>query len=237
VFVNNDEDTVNLMQKNFSCWSRGAEPIVVSDLSRQEALSFLMSGIYMESVDVVNRDVTSSRMHHELATKIVDIVGGRIIHLITFKRNFVDGVSFSDTLRQLKNHEQEKFVNVSRKPSLWKVVSELRDAPNKILSLTKLIKASTEEDVHTLLRMKVIRCERSGAGALVKFFSPLTEHVVGEMQKRYESQSQLRQQQEIPNPKTDTIVASAFPLDLAVKAFSSVVLFALCLAVSPANWI
>lgn len=229
ILVYNDEDTLDLMQNSYSCWSRAAEPIIVGDLTRREALQFLTNGVYMENFNnVVDRDVTCFRMGREHATQIVDTVGGRMIHLIAFKRDYAAGIPFSDTIRQLMNQEQEKFVRVSRKPSQWKVVSKLRKAPNKTLKLSKMIRDLSEDDVHGLLRLKVIRIKRSNVGALVKFFSPLTEHIVDELEKIYisereQTKKELEQQQQPARQNFDDF---AGPPDGAV-IIGTVLLFSL----------
>lgn len=215
------------MQKNFSSWSRAGKPILFEDLSRKEAMNFLMNGVFMERVDG-DRDVTSSKMHRDMASRIFDIVGGRLIHLIAFKRNFFTGIPFDQTLQQLKNQEREKFVIVSQNPSQWKVINELRESPQKALKLSKVIKVTSLEDVHTLLETKVLRYQRSSAGAVLKFFSPLTEHVVFEMEEHY-------QQQEVPHQTNVVKKASSSQADLVLGAISTMVLFALFFMCSPSH--
>ena len=226
ILVNNDEQTLDLMQNNASCWSRAAEPIIVGDLTRREAIQFLTNGIYMESFNnVVDSDVTCSRMGREHATQIVNMVGGRMIRLIAFKRDFAAGIPFSDTMRQLMNHEQEKFVRVSRKPSQWKVVSELRKAPNKILKLSKVIRDLSEDDVHGLLRLNVIRIERSHVGALIKFSSQLTEHIVDELEQIYIKEQIKRQlEQQLPTPCIVDVDDFVSPPDGVVVIIGMIVL-------------
>lgn len=229
VFINNDDETEMMMQKNFSCWSRAAEPVVVGDLSRHDAMTFLTNGVFMENVNGDSSDPTAHRMHAELASSIYDVVGGRLLHLITFKRNFFAGISFTETLQHLRNHEREKFVNVSRKPSLWKIVSELREAPEKTLKLSKVVKMMSEEDVRALLRMRVVKVERNGAGALLKFFSPLTEYVVDEMERKYA----IERMERLQHLQEERRAHAVLGIHTVVKLAASVVLAAACLMFAP----
>jgi len=182
IFVNNDEETEERLQKNSSSWSRAASPFTFPDLSTKEAVEFLMIPNLLETA--VSGAVAKA-MSRQRAEEIVELVGGRIIHLVAFRHGFAFGVPFEETLEHLKDREREKFIHVSRTPSFWDVVSALRSSPGKCLKLSKLIKASSEKDVNSLMRHNILRYERDNIGALVKFQSPLTEWIVDELQRIY----------------------------------------------------
>ena len=140
VFVVNDAETEAHLRKNAAAWSRLATPIVVQDLCRDEALAFLGQPYLMEhdqlaaraagdrdgpashpgrspvSPIAVRRRSTSARtgkaMDSELAGRIVELVGGRILQLIAMKRDWCQGVSFDDSADELKSREREKLLQV-----------------------------------------------------------------------------------------------------------------------------
>jgi len=185
IFVNNDEETEELLQKNSSSWSRAASPVVMPDMSREDAIKFLMMPNFMESPIEGGK---ANAMTLERAENVFNLVGGRIVHLIAFKRDFVLDIRFGVTAEHLKDREREKFISVSRTPAVWVVVSALRNAPGKCLKLSKIIKSSSEKDVGILARHNIIRYDRDRVGVLVKFQSPLTERVVDELQRAYETE-------------------------------------------------
>ena len=117
IFVNNDEETESLLQKNTSCWSRMATPIVVEDLTSDEAVNFLTSDNFMEHGLEVTLTSTSketnSAMSMDRARRIVDLVGGRMLHLIEFKRAWLDGVSFEEMAEELKDRERQLLLKVN----------------------------------------------------------------------------------------------------------------------------
>jgi hypothetical protein len=122
VFVNNNEKTEALLQNNASCWSRLATPIIVEDLSKDEAVEFLMSGHFMERDVTVSEQPedgirTDSRMSLEKARQIFDLVGGRIIHLIEFKRAWLRGVKFEAMAEELKDRERERLKVIGVDPN------------------------------------------------------------------------------------------------------------------------
>jgi len=195
IFVNNDEETEEILQNNSSCWSRLATPINISDMSREDALKFLMMPKFMESPTAGS---VESAMSQEIAEKIVNLVGGRIVHLISFKRDFVFGIPFDDTAEQLKEREREKFIHVSRTPAFWPVIGAIRTAPDKSIMLSKLIKLSSQDDVSSLARHDIIRYDREHVLLVVRFQSTLTESVVDELQQIYESDMKSLPQQDVP---------------------------------------
>ena len=115
------------------------------------------------------------------------LVGGRIHQLIAVKSAWMNGVSFEDTARELRQKEREKFLDIFKKPSAWKVIDALRKAPGRSVLLSRLIEGSNPDDVDMLLSNGVISCTRDKSGLSVTFESRLTEHIVGEF---YQGQNQ-----------------------------------------------
>lgn len=159
VLVNNDEDLDLTMQTNSSSWSRVASPILISDLSHQEAVQFLTSSpIYQK--DIINsneNEKLSIKLTVEEAEKIIRLVGGRILHLIAFKTEHRMGYELDEIEMKVINKEQEKFVNVSKNPQLWQVISKLRQMPGKSMKLSKLIKFAGKQDVDAVSDLNIIR--------------------------------------------------------------------------------
>lgn len=185
VFISNDEETESVLQKNSSSWARAGTPIVFGDMTRQESIGFLTSHTFMENSTAVES------MPVEEAEKIVDLVGGHIHHLIICKRNWISGKPIEVTVSDLMMREREKFVSVSRRPSLWIAVSILRKAPDKTMLLSKLIKETSENTVQRLAKENVIRYGRSQLGTTVQFQTRLTEIVVEELQRAYVVEKRL----------------------------------------------
>lgn len=196
IFVNNDEETEQLLHKNASSWSRAATPLIVDDLPEEEARTFLTTPPFLETSHSAANKKT---MTQEQAAQVVELVGGRMVHLVAFKRDVVLGKSIEETMEQLKDREREKFVQVSRNPSTWLVVSALRKSPNKRLKLSKAIKETSQQDITALAKQNIIRFERDAVGALIKFQSKLTEKVVEELERSYVEDKARRQLMESKN--------------------------------------
>ena len=161
-----------------SCWSRAAAPIHIGDLSDADAMLFLQRDRHLESIaDELN---LSSCMVTSYAKETVRLVGGRLHQLIAVKSAWMNGASFEDTARELRQKEREKFLDVFRKPSAWKVIDALRKAPGKRVLLSRLIESGNPDDVDMLLSNGVISCTRDACGLSVTFESKLTEHIVSE---------------------------------------------------------
>jgi len=47
-----------------------------------------------------------------LAEQIVELVGGRILHLIAMKRDWLYGISFDDSANELTSREREQLLQV-----------------------------------------------------------------------------------------------------------------------------
>lgn len=183
IFINNDENIEEDMQKNPSSWSRCGECFIIGDLTRNEAIEFLTASDLMENH--ICKGVDCLKFTMDEAEKIFDLVGGRILDLIAFKRQYTKGVSVDEISESLRNRVREKFIRVSHNPSTWKVISVIRCSPNKVMKLSQLIKLTSKEDVNILLKFDIIRYERSNVGTLVKFSSILTENVVNELEQIY----------------------------------------------------
>jgi len=115
IFVNNDEQTESLLQKNASCWSRLATPIIIEDISDDETVDFLLLNHFMEQGLIAESSCPqkATSMPLERASKIVDLVGGRMLHLIEFKRAWIDEVDFEETAQELKNRERQLLIGVN----------------------------------------------------------------------------------------------------------------------------
>jgi len=103
-----------LLQKNASCWSRLAKPIIVEDLTEDEAVNFLMSDTFMEQ-DVASSGgcAAATALPPEKVRWIVDQVGGRLLLLIEFKRAWLDGGDLEEIAEERKNREREDLLKVT----------------------------------------------------------------------------------------------------------------------------
>ena len=128
VFIVNDTETETHMSKNTGAWSRLATPIIVDDLRRNEALAFLKVphinlGVVVDQLastaagDSVVRPSaspkTGKKMDDELAGRIVELVGGRILQLIAMKRDWLYDIPFDDSAKELKNRERQQLLQVT----------------------------------------------------------------------------------------------------------------------------
>jgi len=124
VFVINDTETEAHLRKNGAAWSRLATPVVVEDLCPTEAVAFLKEPYLMEQDQLAARAAgdagvrrsttprTAKTMDGELAGRIVEMVGGRMLQLIVMKRDWLYGVSFDDGAEELKSRERVKLLQV-----------------------------------------------------------------------------------------------------------------------------
>jgi len=55
---------------------------------------------------------TGEKMDGDLAGRIVELVGGRMLQLIAMKRDWLYGVSFDHSADELKSREREKLLQV-----------------------------------------------------------------------------------------------------------------------------
>ena len=177
IFVSNDEKTENELQQNVSGWSRAASPIHIGDLNEDEAKQFLTTTDFLES-DFPVKDP----MDQEDAEKIVDLVGGRLHHLIAFKKDHLNGVDKTITARELRYREREKFLAASQVPSQWKVIDILCASPKKTMKMSDLAQQTSPEDVQALLESNIIKIERRGRGLAATFESRLAERVAEEFE-------------------------------------------------------
>ena len=121
VLITNDTETETRLSKNSSAWSRLATPVIVDDLRRHEALAFL-SAPYLNEEDQpaagdgknhhLKSPNTGKTMDAGLAEQIVELVGGRILHLIAMKRDWLYGISFDDSANELTSREREQLLQV-----------------------------------------------------------------------------------------------------------------------------
>jgi len=124
VLIINDTETETHLSKNSGAWSRLATPIIVDDLRRDEALAFLKAPYLREQDQLAAGAASDGKAQHpasprtgksmdgDLAERIVDLVGGRILQLIAMKRDWHNGVSFDDSAEELKNREREQLLQV-----------------------------------------------------------------------------------------------------------------------------
>ena len=180
IFIVSDDETETLLRQNSNNWSRAATLIYVGDLEIEDAVRFL-AGVYAESRTSTKDNVDGGdAMTAEYLNNVFDLVGGRIVQLMAFKRDFRRGIPFATTADRLKDGERVKFTDVSRRPELWNVLHALHRAQDKRIGLATLVKTHPPDDVDALLRYNILRMERTKVGTLVVFQSKLTESVVGE---------------------------------------------------------
>ena len=179
VFVSNSEFVDRRMRKCPSCWSRAAAPIHIGDLTDGEATLFLQRDKHLESL--AGEADLASCMADSYARNTVGLVGGRINQLIAVKSAWLGGASFEETACELRQKEREKFLDVFRRPSAWKVIEVLRNAPDKRILLSRLIEKTNTNDVDLLMANDIIRCVRDSCGLSVALDSRLTEHIIEEL--------------------------------------------------------
>ncbi|ESO01245.1 hypothetical protein HELRODRAFT_174791 [Helobdella robusta] len=198
IFVNNDEEVEEKLQRNSSAWSRAATPFVLEDLTESQTHSFLTTNYILrkdKNSYAESKDKSIKLITPEDSEKIYELVGGRILYLVSIKRDYMKGFSLDRIFLDMKDREKEKFINVSRRPSTWKVISLLRSFPHKSMKLSKLIKATDKDDVDYLCKLNVIRLVRDDIGIMVKFNSKLTENVVEELEMLYQRELQEHKEQ------------------------------------------
>ena len=175
VFVTNSENTGVLMQQHPSNWSRAAPPICIGDMTRAETIEFLKDPCVLESDH--RKPTKADAMTCEQAELIYDLVGGRVHHLISFKRDSATGVPYETTVTELKSKEREKFLDVSRSSSILQAIDLVKRSEGKGILLAKLTSVCSEKDVATMVKYDIIRIERRITGMVVVFESRLTENV------------------------------------------------------------
>ena len=185
ILVNNDEETEAALHKQSSCSSRLAPAIIVEDLPRDDAVDFLVAPAFMENESLEREPMSAAE-----ASRIVDLVGGRIHHLIRFKRDWTRGVPFELTADELKSRERDKFFRMLRSPSAWRVITVLRDAPGHQMALSELIDRTSMADIYALTKQNLIRYDGEPNGSvIVRFRSRIADKVVDELDPRYEQSS------------------------------------------------
>ena len=176
VFVTNDDETELIMQNNQSSWSRANSPLYIGDLSHLEALRFLQRETFHE--EGYHQDHQCRIMDVETAEGVVNLVGGRIQHLLQFRRDWSSGLLFEETAERLKCKEREKLLETSRSDSAMKALEMLKAAKNKQIKLHEFIKRSSWEDVALLLKHNIVTIVRQPEGMMVRFESVLVENAL-----------------------------------------------------------
>lgn len=185
VLVNNDESMEDQLRQNQSSWARIETPITVDDLADDEAIAFLTSPHHMEQ-DELKSDSPHEVMSLERARKIVQLVGGRILYLIAFRRDWQRGVRYDETAEELKGRERDKLQKVWRTSATWRILESVHAAPNQSIRVSDLLCSCSVDKVTDLVNKNIIRCDRDpDRGLVVTFRSVLTKHVVAEMQSMY----------------------------------------------------
>ncbi|KAK2156979.1 hypothetical protein LSH36_201g03035 [Paralvinella palmiformis] len=179
VFVGNDESTEAVLQEHASNWSRAAPPVHVCDMSKEEAIRFLRDPQLLESDEAT--DAGDGAMSVDDAERVYQLVGGRVQLMIAFKRDHRLGLPFQSTADELIFKEREKFMDVCKSSVILRLVNMVKKSGADGIPLYKLIDASSENHVATMLRWNVIRIERKGTGMVAVFESRLTENVVAAM--------------------------------------------------------
>jgi hypothetical protein len=175
VFVSNDECTEQTMQQHSSNWSRAAPPIYIGDMTKTDTVEYLRDPDVLESDH--RKPNKKTPMTVDEANRIYDLVGGRVHHLIAFKRDWAMSIAFDITATEIGNKEREKFLNVSKSTAILKAVDIIKRSDGKGIALAKLVSVCSEKDVATMIKYDIIRIERRITGMVVVFESRLTENV------------------------------------------------------------
>ena len=209
VFVSNDEKTEEVLQANHSAWSRAALPVLLGDLSKEEANEFLRYAdpIMIKATQAcrqqkqaqIRKDKARNpnggtdegdgldipEMPEKHSQEVINLVGGRVQNLLVAKREWLKGNPFEETANHLKLKERSKFIEISKDPSRRKVIALMYAAPGRRLQLSELIDKTSRDDVFVCAFHNVLRIERDDeAGLQATFESRLTENVVEEMYRR-----------------------------------------------------
>ena len=173
IFVSNDEHTLSILQNNPGYWSRAGHMLSFDDLTKEQALKFLTRPTENggDTKKQVCMDIT-------LAEKIYSFVGGRLVHLLHCKNDWIAGISFIDMTKHLKNLEREKLLNAAKRPSVWKAIALLKCA--SCMPLVKLIQQTSKEDIDTLEAHHIIRIYQDDSGIFVCFESKIIENIISE---------------------------------------------------------
>ena len=177
VFVTNDEETEELFKQNPGNWSRMGAPYIMGDLTRQDAVSFLCGDKFMETKTQAKR---LPAMTIKEAEEVFDLVGGRMSHLITFKREHMAGIPRPVTASRLERKEREKFICAAKDIKLLEVIDKVKQAGGRIAMKT-LVTVTSRDHVIELAKQNVLRLERELQGVEVAFESRLTENVARQL--------------------------------------------------------
>ena len=182
VLVSNDEKTEETLQSNHSAWARGALPVIIGDLSPQEAREFLL--LPDPIMARAHSPRSNETMSNELIDSIIKLVGGRLQHLLICKLEWAEARDFhTHTSLHLRLKERIKFYEAAQVPSQRRVIETLWVAPDRMMSLRRL---TEKHDVERLAWENVIKLELDEKKCLmVKFQSQLTENVVAEMMEKW----------------------------------------------------
>jgi len=175
IFICNDEKTIEVMQSHASNWSRAAAPIYAEDMSKEQAIAFLGEPLMLSGEKEAH---SNYNIGIEEAEQIYSLVGGRVYHLIAFKRSRAMNVSFKKTSKELMNKEREKLMDVCKSASARKAIDVVESSSGQGIPLLKLISICSEKDMAALLKFDIIRIRRTSRGMTVVFESKLTENVI-----------------------------------------------------------
>ena len=149
--------------------------MLVDDLSREDSLSFLMSPS-MES-----RNTDKKGVSLETATKIHDIVGGRIHHLLRFKRDSTNGIDFATTRDNLLTKERSKFINIKQTKDMWSLIQFMWSQPNHMCQVSSALKKFLSDAIDECLKRNILKLTRGSDGITLMFESRLTEVTLSSM--------------------------------------------------------
>lgn len=117
-------------------------------------------------------------MSEEYAKKVTENVGGRLLLLLDFKRDYYRDIPFEKTLFSLTEKEKVKFDASMKSKTILKLFDSLTEAADNQIPMTQALGMASVEDLNLLTSRDILRFERAETGMLVTFESKLTETVV-----------------------------------------------------------
>ncbi|CAD5121876.1 DgyrCDS10338 [Dimorphilus gyrociliatus] len=179
VFVSssNYSSCLRLLENHQTLWKRSGSTLTIRDLTFEESFSYLNNPITIFDED--GNYKCKLKMDKSRICEIISLVGGRLEYLERFKKDWILGINFEETAQQLIEKENERLLIAYKTSEKWKIMIKIGKSKDGIF-LEDIHKEFSEEEIHNLLILGVLKLKKSNGKLKLKFDSRLSKRVFEE---------------------------------------------------------
>ena len=111
------------------------------------------------------------------ASEIYDFVGGRILHLMRFKRDLEDGDDFSTIRDKMILETKTKFIGLENHKEAWKLLDILLQQGGNDCEVSTVLTLISKKTIDECLNRDILRLYHRQNGVIIEFESRLSEAI------------------------------------------------------------